>query len=215
MLAISSLSLVERSLLGARTLAATYAKHDARAAAALREAADGAERLLSGLGPSLSFDSDGDAAAVVGADGDGGTERGAVAGQGPRGATAVASAAAAAAAVATAGERRRRRRASCRVEVRQMHSQRFCHSLLKGLRAGERAADVVIVDPPRAGLDADTIALIAEHRTIMYISCMPSSLVRDLGLLPGFEVREAVVFDQFAHTSEHLEVGVWLERKSA
>ena len=96
-----------------------------------------------------------------------------------------------------------------------MMSQHKRHQDRKKKKRGRNSADVVIVDPPRAGLDADTLALVAEHDIILYISCKPSSLVRDLVALPEFEVREAVVFDQFAHTLEHVEVGVWLERRGA
>jgi tRNA (uracil-5-)-methyltransferase len=70
----------------------------------------------------------------------------------------------------------------------------------------------VLVDPPRAGLDDATIALISKIDAILYISCNPETLVRDLGVLTRtHRVRSAAIFDQFPHTT-HIESGVLLER---
>lgn len=44
--------------------------------------------------------------------------------------------------------------------------------------AGEHG--VVLVDPPRAGLDPDTLALVRRFRSIVYIACDARSLRRDL-----------------------------------
>ena len=41
------------------------------------------------------------------------------------------------------------------------------------------AFDVVLVDPPRAGLDPDTLALVSRFDAIMYVSCDPTALYRD------------------------------------
>jgi len=72
---------------------------------------------------------------------------------------------------------------------------------------------MVLVDPPRAGLDADTLALIAQIPHILYISCNPETLARDLAILTvSHQVEEAALFDQFPHT-HHIESGVFLRKR--
>ncbi len=71
----------------------------------------------------------------------------------------------------------------------------------------------VFVDPPRAGLDEKTLNFITQFENIIYISCNPETLKRDLeALTDKFEIKNFAVFDQFAYT-EHLECGVILKRK--
>lgn len=71
----------------------------------------------------------------------------------------------------------------------------------------------VLVDPPRAGLDEGTIELIAKLENIIYISCNPETLARDLEILTKTHtVMEAAIYDQFPHTS-HVESGVFLVKK--
>ena len=71
----------------------------------------------------------------------------------------------------------------------------------------------VLVDPPRAGLDEGTIELISKIENIIYISCNPETLARDLKtLVQTHHVVEAAMFDQFPHT-EHVESGVFLQKK--
>jgi tRNA (uracil-5-)-methyltransferase len=70
----------------------------------------------------------------------------------------------------------------------------------------------VLVDPPRAGLDAATRELIAGIDNIIYISCNPETLARDLSeLSKTHSVERAAIFDQFPYT-EHVESGVWLRK---
>ncbi|CUA85347.1 tRNA (uridine(54)-C5)-methyltransferase TrmA [Pseudidiomarina woesei] len=71
----------------------------------------------------------------------------------------------------------------------------------------------VLVDPPRAGLDDDTIELVRQYETIVYISCNPETLVDNLkSLQRTHEVIQAALFDQFPYT-HHMEAGVLLKRK--
>jgi len=71
----------------------------------------------------------------------------------------------------------------------------------------------VLVDPPRAGLDEASIGLISKIENIIYISCNPETLARDLETLTKtHEVVEAALYDQFPHTS-HVESGVFLQKK--
>jgi tRNA (uracil-5-)-methyltransferase len=71
----------------------------------------------------------------------------------------------------------------------------------------------IFVDPPRAGLDEKSLAFAAQFDHIIYISCNPETLKRDLDYLKEqFLIRNFAVFDQFAYT-HHLECGVILERR--
>lgn len=70
----------------------------------------------------------------------------------------------------------------------------------------------LLVDPPRAGLDADTIALAKRFERIIYISCNPETLaqnVADLG--KDYRIEAAALFDQFPYT-DHMEAGLVLSR---
>ena len=70
----------------------------------------------------------------------------------------------------------------------------------------------VLVDPPRAGLDEATRELVTRIDRIVYISCNPQTLARDLETLTRtHRIETAAVFDQFPHT-EHTECGVLLKR---
>ena len=75
--------------------------------------------------------------------------------------------------------------------------------------------DVVVLDPPRKGCETkvlETIVAINPER-IIYVSCNPSTLARDLNYLvdKGFLVNEVQPVDMFPHTS-HVECILRLER---
>ncbi len=109
-----------------------------------------------------------------------------------------------------------------------------CEDLLPTIIAGEKAenADVcVVLDPPRKGCDIKVINAIlkSDIDKIVYVSCMPSTLARDVGLLmgsleevdgqikkvenPEFRYKLTYVrpFDMFAQT-KHVETVVCLEK---
>ena len=79
-------------------------------------------------------------------------------------------------------------------------------------------ADVVVVDPPRKGLNADTIEALARFspRRIVYVSCDPATLARDVALLKerGFAVQSAQAADLFPRCA-HVETVVLLSREKA
>lgn len=69
-------------------------------------------------------------------------------------------------------------------------------------------ADVVIVNPPRAGLhERVPAALLAvpRPRRVLYMSCDPATLARDVSRLPGWRVTWVQAFDMFPQTA-HVEV---------
>ena len=81
-------------------------------------------------------------------------------------------------------------------------------------RAGIRP-DVVVVDPPRAGCTPPVLhSIIAMHpQRIVYVSCNPASLGRDLAILDrlGYQTIEAQPVDMFPMTS-HIETIVLLQK---
>ena len=77
-------------------------------------------------------------------------------------------------------------------------------------------ADVVVVDPPRKGLNADAIEAICRFapRRVVYVSCDPATLSRDVALLKqrGFSLKNAMAADLFPRCS-HVESVVCLTRR--
>ena len=76
-------------------------------------------------------------------------------------------------------------------------------------------ADVVVVDPPRKGCDEallDTIIKMQVEK-IVYVSCNPSTLARDLRYLEdgGYKTMEVQPVDMFPHTA-HVKTVVWMSR---
>jgi tRNA (uracil-5-)-methyltransferase len=72
--------------------------------------------------------------------------------------------------------------------------------------------DTIFVDPPRAGLDDTTKNLVKNFHNIIYISCNPETLHRDLNELTNtHKITKFALFDQFAYTN-HIECGVLLNK---
>ena len=67
-------------------------------------------------------------------------------------------------------------------------------------------ADVVVLNPPRAGVHERVTALLAARppRALLYVSCNPATLARDLARLPGYRVATVRAFDMFPQTA-HVE----------
>jgi len=77
--------------------------------------------------------------------------------------------------------------------------------------------DVMIVDPPRAGMHEDVVKVIlnAEPEVIVYVSCNPATQARDLALLDAkYRVTDVQPVDMFPHT-HHVENVARLELKNA
>jgi len=73
---------------------------------------------------------------------------------------------------------------------------------------GVLPADLVILNPPRAGVDArvtTTLEAEAGHlRGVIYVSCNPATLARDLSRLPSYRIESLRAFDMFPQTA-HVE----------
>lgn len=76
--------------------------------------------------------------------------------------------------------------------------------------------DLVIVNPPRTGLTSTVIEALLQHapQWIFYISCMPSTMARDLKELckETYQIKDVELFDMFPQTT-HMETVVVLEKK--
>ncbi len=90
--------------------------------------------------------------------------------------------------------------------------------VLKILDTIEEKPDVIILDPPRDGIHPKALTKIIDYgvERILYISCKPTSLVRDLEVFleHGYRVEKAVAVDQFPWTG-NVETVVLLSRKKS
>lgn len=89
-----------------------------------------------------------------------------------------------------------------------------CGKVVKKLKL---KPDIVIVDPPRKGLDKDTVTKLLSWntRTIVYVSCDPITLARDLNLLQEkYNVEMITPVDMFPNTY-HVESVVLLQKKDS
>ncbi|MFC4023337.1 23S rRNA (uracil(1939)-C(5))-methyltransferase RlmD [Oceanobacillus longus] len=76
--------------------------------------------------------------------------------------------------------------------------------------------DVIVVDPPRKGCEVDFLQAMIDMQPnrIVYVSCNPSTLARDLRILEdsGYETKEVQPVDMFPQTP-HVEAVTWLEKR--
>ena len=77
--------------------------------------------------------------------------------------------------------------------------------------------DLIVLDPPRDGIHPKAIGKIIDYNVdrIVYISCKPTSLARDLDVLikSGYRVEKVTCVDMFCSTY-HVETVVLLQRKN-
>ncbi|MDO9304167.1 MAG: tRNA (uridine(54)-C5)-methyltransferase TrmA [Sulfuricurvum sp.] len=84
---------------------------------------------------------------------------------------------------------------------------------LEGLQVSDYSLKTLFVDPPRSGLGEEPCKFAARFDHLLYISCNPETLLRDLEILDQtHDVQAMAMFDQFPYT-HHLEMGVKLTRK--
>jgi len=92
---------------------------------------------------------------------------------------------------------------------------RFIHGdIRRCLSQIEKQPDVLIIDPPRAGMHKDVVKKVLELNVerIIYVSCNPATLARDLNVLKaGYSVSEVQPVDMFPHTY-HVEAVAKLTR---
>lgn len=106
------------------------------------------------------------------------------------------------------------------IEFLRMSAEEFVEALnevrvfnrLKDINLKDYDFKTIFMDPPRAGLDDTTRDLAKNFENIIYISCNPQTLHRDLEeLTKTHEIVEFALFDQFAYT-HHIETGVILKK---
>lgn len=107
------------------------------------------------------------------------------------------------------------------IEFVRMSSEEFTEALdgvrefrrMKDINIDEYKLETLFVDPPRSGLDDKSRAFCRRFEHLIYISCNPETLKRDLeDLKDEYELVQMAAFDQFPYTS-HLEMGAVLKRK--
>jgi tRNA (uracil-5-)-methyltransferase len=107
------------------------------------------------------------------------------------------------------------------VDIIRLSSEEFVQALrgersfrrLEGIALNDYDFRTVLVDPPRAGLDDESVRQVQAYENIVYISCNPQTLAANLEVLSqSHTIQRAALFDQFPYT-HHTEAGVFLQRK--
>ena len=102
------------------------------------------------------------------------------------------------------------------VDIIRMSSEDFSQAMngervfrrLEGFDLKSYNYDTVLVDPPRAGLDSESVELVSRFERIVYISCNPDTLKENLvELVKTHNIEKFALFDQFPYT-HHVETGV-------
>ncbi|MBS5945052.1 MAG: 23S rRNA (uracil(1939)-C(5))-methyltransferase RlmD, partial [Peptoniphilus harei] len=92
----------------------------------------------------------------------------------------------------------------------------IAEDVLKVLDDLDKNPDLIVLDPPREGINPKAIDKIIDFapEKFLYISCNPVTLVRDLGVFGdrGYNIEEIEIVDQFPKTS-HVETVVLMSRK--
>jgi len=84
---------------------------------------------------------------------------------------------------------------------------------LEGINLDDYQCNTIFVDPPRSGLDDETVKMVQTYDNIMYISCNPDTLEANMQVFnETHEVKRFALFDQFPYT-HHTEAGVFLVRR--
>ena len=79
----------------------------------------------------------------------------------------------------------------------------------------EQKPDVLIIDPPRAGMHKDVVGQVLQMgvERIVYVSCNPATMARDIGLMQElYQLVEVQPVDMFPHTY-HIEAVAKLMKK--
>lgn len=109
------------------------------------------------------------------------------------------------------------------IEIARLSAEEFTEAF-SGSRAFQRLTaqgvdlqsydfSTIFIDPPRAGVDDESLKLVAQFDRIIYVSCNPETLRDNLAVLTQtHHIQQLALFDQFPFT-HHIESGVLLTRK--
>lgn len=108
--------------------------------------------------------------------------------------------------------------AKINAELNNLHNCEFiAGDVLKVIDDIEEKPDYIVLDPPRDGIHPKALEKIIRYNVpqMVYISCKPTSLARDLEVLQarGYEVKKVCMVDMFAATP-HVECVTLLQRKN-
>lgn len=107
------------------------------------------------------------------------------------------------------------------VQIIRMSAEEFTQAMkgtrtfhrLEGIDLTSYQCETIFVDPPRSGLDEETVKMVQAYPRILYISCNPETLCQNLATLSDtHSVTRLALFDQFPYT-HHMECGVLLTRR--
>ncbi|MCU0623986.1 MAG: TRAM domain-containing protein [Gemmatimonadaceae bacterium] len=98
--------------------------------------------------------------------------------------------------------------AAAHAATRLAPPSRVAHGLVEHTLADALPAEVVLLNPPRAGCDAAVMQRLAAARpaprAIVFVSCDPATLARDVARLPGWRIAHLACYDMFPQTA-HIE----------
>jgi len=98
--------------------------------------------------------------------------------------------------------------ATARCRARLPSSSRAIAARVEDALPGALPAEVIVLNPPRAGVDARVTTELeraaASARAMIYVSCDPATLARDLARLPSWRLASVTCFDMFPQTA-HVE----------
>lgn len=107
------------------------------------------------------------------------------------------------------------------VQIIRMSAEEFTQAIngvrefhrLQGIELKSYQCETIFVDPPRGGLSSETEKMVQAYPRILYFSCNPQTLYRNLVTLDQtHSIARLALFDQFPYT-HHMECGVLLVRK--
>lgn len=99
-----------------------------------------------------------------------------------------------------------------------VRSRVVCDLMERAIASLETPVDVVVLNPPRRGVHADVTSWLEapaqrQVRGVVYVSCDPATLARDLSRLPSWRVEQVQCFDMFPQTA-HVETVCVLHREN-
>ena len=97
-------------------------------------------------------------------------------------------------------------------EITQAFNKEREFRRLKDISLDNYKFTTLFVDPPRAGLDNETLKFAKRFNNIIYISCNPLSLIENLKQLSTYKIKNLALFDQFPYT-DHMECGLILQKE--